>query len=291
MTRFLIIGDLHGQMPKISIKEFDAIIAPGDFCSDKNIREVYMRMYKEYVKDVDTYKDWRDLCGKKKAKIWTKKSLHEGRKILEKLDSYNKPVFLVPGNWDWTKSGKESWDYMNQDFWKKLERGLKNINDIDGKIQEYQDIRLIGYGKVNGPELVRLRGYGGVSRVKIKKNELHVKKLLARKERQFSELKGKTVIFLAHNVPYNTKLDIIKSKGSPVNGKHYGSYIARKLVDKYQPLICIGGHMHEHFGKDHIRKTTIINSGFGKDVNTLLEIVDGKIVKLEFYKNGKRLRV
>ncbi len=34
--RFLIVGDLHGQMPKIHFKEFDAIIAPGDFCPDEH---------------------------------------------------------------------------------------------------------------------------------------------------------------------------------------------------------------------------------------------------------------
>ncbi len=33
--KFLIVGDLHGQMPKIFFKEFDAITAPGDFCSDE----------------------------------------------------------------------------------------------------------------------------------------------------------------------------------------------------------------------------------------------------------------
>ena len=35
MTKFLIVGDLHGQIPKIREKKFDAIIAPGDFCSDE----------------------------------------------------------------------------------------------------------------------------------------------------------------------------------------------------------------------------------------------------------------
>jgi hypothetical protein len=65
--RFLIIGDLHGRMPRIYFKEFDAIIAPGDFCSDKGIREVFMKMYKKYVKNVDDYYDWWDIVGRK---IW-----------------------------------------------------------------------------------------------------------------------------------------------------------------------------------------------------------------------------
>jgi len=47
MTKLLIIGDLHGMMPKIYFKDFDVIIVPGDICGDKGIREAYMKMYKE----------------------------------------------------------------------------------------------------------------------------------------------------------------------------------------------------------------------------------------------------
>ena len=34
MTGLLIMGDLHGQKPEIYAHDFDAVIAPGDFCSD-----------------------------------------------------------------------------------------------------------------------------------------------------------------------------------------------------------------------------------------------------------------
>ncbi|MFA5796976.1 MAG: metallophosphoesterase [Candidatus Woesearchaeota archaeon] len=286
MTRFLIIGDLHGQMPHFSTNDFDAIIAPGDFCSDKNIREVFMKMYRNYVKDVNNYQDWWDLCGRNKAKKYTEYSLAAGRKILKQLNSYNKPVFLVPGNWDWAEREHGSWIYMNQDFWKKLKSGLKNIHDIDGKIKTFQGITFIGYGRCNGPELLTYRSYGNVSKHKLKKNNAAYKKLLAKESELFKKAKN-PIIYLTHNVPYNTKLDIIKNKKSPMDGKHYGSNLAREMIEKHQPLVCIGGHMHEHFGKDNIKKTTIINSGFGRNVNTLLEIVDGKIGKLEFYERIK----
>jgi len=42
--------------------------------------------------------------------------------------------------------------------------------------------------------------------------------------------------------------------------------------------------MHEHFGKDKLGSTTIINAGFGSYVNTILEINNDKITKLEFIK-------
>jgi Icc-related predicted phosphoesterase len=273
-------------MPRIYFKEFDAIIAPGDFCSDKGIREVFMRMYKKYVKNVDDYYDWWDLVGKNNAKRMITESLKAGRRILESLDSYNKPVFLVPGNWDWTKSGKEKWEFMEKDFWNDyLLKGLKNVHDVDGKIRIFNDIQFIGYGRCNGPEILRLRGYGNIKKNQYEKNQRKYKRLLARYDKKFKSLSKHTpVIFLTHNVPYNTRLDTIVNKKSPVNGKHYGSNLARAMIEKYQPMLAIGGHMHEHFGKDIIRKTTIINAGFGSNVNTLLEIENGKIRKIIFHR-------
>ncbi len=56
------------------------------------------------------------------------------------------------------------------------------------------------------------------------------------------------------------------------------------MIEKFQPLVCIGGHMHEHFGKCKIKKTTVINTGFGSNVNTMMELEGNKIKKLEFHK-------
>lgn len=286
--RFLIVGDLHGQKPKIHFRNFDAIIAPGDFCSDKGIREIYMKMYGEYIKDIKNYKNWWDIIGKNKAKKRIVNSLKTGRKNLEFLNSYNVPVFLVPGNWDWTKGSKEKWAFVNQDFWKnELLRGLKNIKNIDRKRINFKQFQFIGYGKCNGPELLKYRDYGGVSKSKIKANKIKYKKLLMKENKLFSQAKKNLpIIFLSHNVPFNTNLDKITRKGSPRKGYHYGSLIARKMIDKHQPLVCIGGHMHEHFNSCKIGKTTCIDTGFGPNVNILLEINNNnnnKIKKLEFY--------
>lgn len=55
----------------------------------------------------------------------------------------------------------------------------------------------------------------------------------------------------------------------------------------YQPLVCIGGHMHEHFTKCKIGKTIAINVGFGPYANVWLELSDNKIKRLEFYMGVK----
>jgi hypothetical protein len=95
------------------------------------------------------------------------------------------------------------------------------------------------------------------------------------------------VIFDSHNVPFNTKLDTIVNQKSPSNGLHYGSIITREIVEKYQPPVCISGHMHEHFGKDNIGKTVCINSGYGSRPNVLLDIDGDRIISLKFY--GKQM--
>jgi len=290
--RFLIIGDLHGQMPRIYFKDFDAIIAPGDICSDKGIRDVFMKMYRNYVKDVSNYQDWWDITGKKRAKKMTYNSLDAGRRILKFLKTYKKPIFIVPGNWDWAIQGKEDWEFMNHNFWKeRVIKGMKDIHDVDGKIKRFYNIQIIGYGTCNGPELVRYRGYGGISKARLKRNESRYKKSLKKYNKLFSRLKKDLpVIYLSHNVPFKTRLDTIVDNKNPLNGKHFGSNLARAMIEKHRPLVNIGGHMHEHFGKDKIGRTTIINAGFGSHVNTLLEIKDGKIIKLKFYRGHTRSR-
>lgn len=281
MTKFLIVGDLHGKVPKIYDKEFDAIIAPGDFCSD-NLRKYMFKALKLKLKGKDV--DWHDIISKKKAKYEVKKSLKDGRKILEYLNSFNKPVFALPGNWDWT--GNEDWNFIAKNYWKSyLIKGLKNIKNCHKNIFKFQGLTIIGHGITSGPEYPVKERTKNKSKLEIKELKTNYKKeYFIPMNRIFQKAKKQKqkIIFLTHNVPYNTKLDKILDKKSPRAGQHFGSYLARDLIKKYNPLVSIGGHMHEHFGKDKIKNTTIINAGFGSNVNTILEIKDNKITNLKF---------
>jgi Icc-related predicted phosphoesterase len=42
---------------------------------------------------------------------------------------------------------------------------------------------------------------------------------------------------------------------------HVGSRAVAKMIEKYQPLLGLHGHIHESRGAQKIRKTTIINPG------------------------------
>lgn len=287
MTRFLIIGDLHGNIPKIYEKEFDAIIAPGDFCSDSPRKYMFesLKRYLDNKEDIE----WFDICGKRKAKSMVKKSLRDGRKILKKLNKLNVPVFALPGNWDWT--GNEDWEFLDKNYWKDyLIKDLKNIKDCHKKVRKFKDLTIIGHGITSAPELPIHRIKRFSKKEFSKKEKKYQNKFFKPMDKKFRKIKDlRKTIFLSHNVPYKMKLDKVINKDSPMNGKHLGSYLAREIIEKYQPLVCIGGHIHEGFGKTKFKKTNIINAGFGSYVNTLLEIKDGKITKIELIENDNKI--
>lgn len=305
--KFLIIGDLHGNKPIIHYKDFNAIIAPGDFCSDK-IRKYLKGWMSAKDKKGNPYMNsssyLEDKYGKKFVAKFDKKSLLIGRKILEYLNSFGKPVFIIPGNWDQSSDIPEAskssnivqeWIRRPRFFYSKqtnpyLTSGLKNIIDCQFKLVKYDSYYFIGYGLNMVPEIfdsqqIKKRYGRKISGKNYNKLKSSYKKLFKKLENLIIKRDKKLpLIFLSHNMPYNTKFDKIITPGTLVNGMHYGSVIARDFIVKYKPLVCIGGHIHEHFGKIKLGKTLVINSGFGPKVNTLLEIKDSKIKKLKFYK-------
>jgi Icc-related predicted phosphoesterase len=283
--RFLIVGDLHGNIPRLHFKEFDAIIAPGDFCSDAAKKYMFQAV-KERIDDPKAARPWYDIAGRARSKAMVKKSLRDGRRILERLDKIGVPVYIVPGNWDWAGEGK-GWVYVNKNYFPTLTRGLRNVIDAYHRRIDACECEIIGTGIHSGPEYPQTKD-------ELKRfTPARLRKMKHEHDRERKHLAGlfrkakKPVVFISHNVPYNTKLDRINSPASPRNGQHFGSVLARELVKEFCPVVCIGGHMHEHFASQRLGKTVCINAGHGPDVNVLLELDGNKIKRLEFY-DGKK---
>ncbi len=309
--KILAVGDLHGIKPKIYFKDFDCIIQTGDVCDDSKIGSVYKKYFKELKENPNLEIGFEKFSikevGKKKFNLYEKESLDKGHKILKYLDGFEKPIFFVPGNWDqsYGKTKIKDMDrsdyapmkafydfYLGDNINPKLISGLKNIKNCMYKNYGFEGINFLGYGLSSGGEKLKRKGTHRKLNLSDKEykilrnslNKIFEKLSFAYKKRN----KNFPTIFISHNVPYNTKLDVGKDKNSYAYGKHLGSYIARKFCEKYQPLVCIGGHVHEGKGKDKIGKTILINPGFGRNAQVLIDVDEekGKIRKVRFY--GKR---
>jgi Icc-related predicted phosphoesterase len=284
--KFLIVGDLHGKKPEIKLKNFDAVILPGDFCSDEG-KDLILKVAVDPKKG-RRKREWFDIIGMDKAEEMIERQLKTGREVLESLNSLGKKIYVIPGNWDYAgiPNSMSDWDLEREDHYHTLLKGLTNLVDCHQKAIDIGDYIIIGHGMYGYPELPQ--------HDVIKKN--HTKEWFQKEKKEYEEIlgkidklfqkaqkKGKPVILLSHNVPFNTKLDIIKNKKSGERyGLHFGSVVARKMIERWQPLVCIGAHMHESYGKDYLGRTLLINAGFGPKVNTLLELKGSCVSKVIF---------
>ena len=80
------------------------------------------------------------------------------------------------------------------------------------------------------------------------------------------------LILMAHDPPFGTRTDQVRP------GQSVGSRAVREFIEKYQPAVCITGHIHESRAVDWIGKTQIINPGlFGSGGYVLVRLADGKL--------------
>jgi len=82
-----------------------------------------------------------------------------------------------------------------------------------------------------------------------------------------AQVKNKSqAIFNFHAPPYGYALDLAPELTADLiqaadRRIHVGSRAVTKMIDKYQPLLGLHGHIHESRGVQKIKKTTIINPG------------------------------
>jgi Icc-related predicted phosphoesterase len=281
--KILIIGDLHGQTPKINFADFEAILSVGDICDTDFIRIIQFEQIQKKMKDPSyQFSPWYEIMGRRKAKQKIETSLLKARKLVEFLASFHVPVYIVPGNADLPHEPMATWDFIKMNFFGELIRGLDHVNNIHGKIVDLGEFRLIGYGLSYGPEYPQEKeDRSSYSKDKLAIKLKKYKSTLGKMNGLFKKAK-RPLIFLSHNTPYNTPIDRIEAAGSFRHGHHIGSLVARKMIDKYQPRIFIGGHMHEHYGKAQVGKTTCLAAGFGGKAVTFLETESGMVRRISF---------
>ncbi|MFB6208149.1 MAG: metallophosphoesterase [Candidatus Nanohaloarchaea archaeon] len=270
--KILVVGDCHGEKPEIPDEDFDYIIATGDVCGDSD--EVRENMFRS----IDEDEEWYDMMGREAAKKAVESSLREGREVLEHLSSKGVPVYLVPGNWDWTGEIYEDWNYLKKDRYRSIVKDFDNVHDVNFSSRTIDGHTLIGYGPCSGPEIPQYEDDKPEDEEELEGLKEEYRENKEELEKLFQS--DEPIIFLSHNVPNNTSLDRIDNEDSPAHGRHYGSIIVRELVDEYQPVVSIAGHMHEGYGSERLGETLCINAGLNATV--MLEIEDGEVKSAEF---------
>ena len=295
--KILAIGDFHGKLNSgfkkiIKDEKIDLIISIGDYLPF-HYRKLWFKHC--YGKEVEL----SEIIGKKKYKELVLEDLRRGEVLLKKLNDLSIPVFTVLGNVDWgasddisDKSKKRKKFMPNYDkkesFTKRLKK-YKNIKRFDYKALKFGDYIFVG-----------MRGHSFPGDIKSKAFKKHQKKLERLFEKYKKENKEGKLIFVSHNIAHNTKLDKIsmkavrnieKSSGKKFSKKtlekkrHYGSKLAKRIVAKYNPILHLGGHIHEGKGKDKVGKTLCINPGeASKGEGTIINLEKGKIKSVKFVK-------
>lgn len=151
------------------------------------------------------------------------------KSILKKFD-LNIPFLIIPGN------------HETPEEIKVYGREVKSLKDIHLKHFIIGSYFFLGCGG------------GGFTEHHAEFEQSEKKFAEAIKKLKVQDHKYK-IILVTHQPPYKTKLD-------KIYGEYSGSKSIRKFIEKFQPSLCISGHIHENEGKeDEIGETIIINPG------------------------------
>ena len=243
--RILTIADAHGRKPVLAkklIKKYnpDILICTGDIPLSDVMRKITFKHWDE----LSSGKTYEEIIGKKKLILLEKKTIHSMYGVLDYLDSLGKPLYMIYGNHDFNR------------------RRIKDLSFKAKSIEEYtkkcKNIKLMISSriKIGDVNLIAISGYRRIRDMFISNKEF-----LRKVQRLYSGIKRKNTILLYHDVPYNTKFDLVRNKESPMNREHVGDPIVNKIIKKYKPLLYICGHMHENPGVIKMGRTICLNTG------------------------------
>ncbi|HTX61546.1 MAG TPA: metallophosphoesterase, partial [Methanobacterium sp.] len=160
------------------------------------------------------------------------------------ISSFNIPVLAIPGNCD------------PETIHSKIENS-RAVN-IHGKTITIKDIGICGFGGSNPTPFD----------TPLEFEEVQIYEEASKLVKDIS--RDKISLLVTHAPPYGTKTDLLPS------GKHAGSTSIRKLIEEYQPMLNICGHIHESRGMDKIGRTKIVNPGELSKGNGCLISIDNQ---------------
>lgn len=285
MLKAVVISDLHGVFSDslrraIIGEEPDIILCCGDVTPFR-LKEAFF----EYIyADYDQEKHLWDYIGKPRYRSETRKDLADAMRVLAALDDLPFPVRFVPGNNDnplWEQERRPErmydepeWEWVHQNSLDDFVMDLFGVKDISYGADIVGDYVFIGYPASNSPGHVQSDVY--------RRHRRWLDNVFSEFERKKHE--DKSIVFVCHNGPHETKTDLITAEGADerARGEHYGSKLARRIIERYQPTVCVHGHIDEGRGTDRIGDTDIVNVGPGSEgYYGVLTIDDGCEIVLD----------
>ncbi|MBW8002978.1 MAG: metallophosphoesterase [Planctomycetes bacterium] len=177
----------------------------------------------------------------------------------EKLEGSGIRCFVAPGNDDMFELDG-------------LIRGSKHVQLVEGRVielDEHHEMISSGWSNITPWHTYR---------------EEDEEKLRTRYEAMISRLKDvKSSVFNLHVPPYGSNLDNVPELTEDLRPKHAGhslvpagSHSVREIIEKYQPLLGLFGHIHEGKGAIRLGRILCINPGSMYEQGRLL----GALIKL-----------
>jgi uncharacterized protein len=150
----------------------------------------------------------------------------DAAKVIDEIKKYNKNIYAVTGNCDYPEVN----EYLTKE----------KIN-LTGKVTDISGIKLLGFnGSLTTP-----------SNTPNENSENYYNNSIEDYGRIYP--KEGPVIIISHQPPYGTC--------DAIGDMHVGCKSLAEFIEKYQPLACFCGHVHEADGVDQIGNTYIMNPG------------------------------
>ncbi len=259
MTRILTIGDPHGRLDllrRIPKRNIDLILLTGDLGKADFARNRYFENVERKKKGLleleytpeDEKKSYMEIYDSSMA-------------VLRYLSKFA-PVWFIFGNVEPTikrtkqkiKDCGEEVPYFVHDA-----RAIEGVRIINNTLANFNGVRIGGleffldtnWVQDFKPSDYRKRMSGA------KKQTDRAAEILKRFGKYDLD------ILLHHQPPYGVLDKVGGHAPKHWHGKHAGSRVIRKFIDRYQPAYAFCGHIHEGEGKKKLGKTEVHNLGVG----------------------------
>jgi Icc-related predicted phosphoesterase len=248
--KILALTDFGGEFPdslfeKLKKEDFDFGVCSGDLASIKQLRDYFFKYGK----------GWEEKFSPEEVDRIRLKGVEKVKDICDKLETLNKPIYIVGGNNELIK--------------------YQRFKEI---LLDYQNCKLLEDEWVNNDK-VNIFGYFNNEKISETNLPGRVDKNLNSKLKDYKE----NILLISHYPPFGCKLDKL-SETNPVNpGKHVGSTKLRNALDKSNVSLVVCGHLEENKGEDKVNSTRILNPGSADKGNYSIIDFDEKLNDAKIY--------